>query len=102
MIQSRSDQPSLVTGPLAARLRRDPAAAGAFSNALTELTDPVLKVAIPTALALAGVLTEEAADWCRGEIARQSASKDPELGFDLQTAAVRGVAVALTDILLGG
>jgi hypothetical protein len=102
MIHSAGDQSFIVTGPLTARLRRDPDAAIAFSNNLATITDPILKVAIPTALAVADVFTEQVADWCRTEIVKQSHSQDPELGFDLQTLAVRGVTVALSDVLLGG
>jgi N-acetylglucosamine-6-phosphate deacetylase len=68
MTRTGGDQSVLVTGPLVARLRRDTDAASVFANALVTATDPVLKAAIPTALALADVFTEQLADWCRTEI----------------------------------
>jgi len=101
MIQTGADQSFLVTGPLSARLRRDSEAVRAFEDALDASTDPVMKAAIPSALGIAGALTQSAADWCAAEIERQSASENADLGFDLRTAAVQGVTVTLIDALQG-
>jgi hypothetical protein len=40
---------NLVTGPLSARLRRDPEAVRAFEDTLEVTSDPVMKAAIPSA-----------------------------------------------------
>ena len=101
MLQAGENQSFVVTGPLSARLRRDPDAARAFEDALDASTDPVMKAAIPSALALAGTLTQPAADWCTAEIERQGAIGNTDLGFDLRTATVRGVTVSLIDTLQG-
>jgi hypothetical protein len=101
MIQTGEDQAFLVTGPLSGRLRRDPEAVRAFEDTLDASTDPVMKAAIPSALGIAGALTQAAADWCAAEIERQSAYDSTDLGFDLQTGTVRGVAITLTDVLQG-
>ncbi len=63
------------SGPLSARLRRDPEAVHAFEDGLDASTDPVMKAAIPSTLGMAGALTQPAADWCTAEIERQSASE---------------------------
>jgi hypothetical protein len=101
MIQAGENQTFLVTGPLSARLRRDSEAVRAFEDNLDASTDPVMKAAIPSALGIAGALTQPAADWCAAEIERQSAGDITDLGFDLRTATVRGVAITLTDVLQG-
>jgi hypothetical protein len=101
IIQTGDDQTFLVAGPLSARLRRDPEAVRMFEDALDIATDPVMKAAIPSALGIAGALTQRAADWCTAEIARQHASDDTDLGFDLRTGTVRGVAITLAEVLQG-
>ena len=101
MLQTGEDQTFLVTGPLSARLRRDPGAARMFEANLDIGMDPVMKAAIPTALDMAGILMQSAADWCTAEIERQSANDSTDLGFDLQSGTVRGVAITLTDVLEG-
>lgn len=101
MIQAGDDQTFLVAGPLTARLRRDPEAVRVFEDSLDASTDPVMKAAIPSALGIAGALSQRAADWCGAEIERQYASDTTELGFDVRTGAVRGVAITLTDVLQG-
>ena len=101
MIQTGEDQTFLVTGPLSARLRRDPEAVRVFEDTLDASTEPVMKAAIPSALSIAGVLAQQTADWCAAEIERQSANGSTDLGFDLRTGAVRGVAITLTDVLQG-
>ena len=101
IIETGEDQTFLVTGPLSARLRRDSEAVRAFEDNLDASTDPVMKAAIPSALGIAGALTQSAADWCAAEIERQSASDITDLGFDLRTATVRGVAITLIDVLQG-
>ena len=101
IIETGEDQTFLVTGPLSARLRRDSEAVRAFEDNLDVSTDPVMKAAIPSALGIAGALTQSAADWCAAEIERQSASDITDLGFDLRTATVRGVAITLIDVLQG-
>ena len=73
----------------------------AFEDNLDASTDPVMKAAIPSALGIAGALTQSAADWCTAEIERQSASDIADLGFDLRTATVRGVAITFIDVLQG-
>lgn len=100
-IQTGEDQTFLVTGPLSARLRRDSEAVQAFEGALDANTDPVMKAAIPSALGMAGALTQPAVDWCAAEIERQSANGSTDLGFDLRTGIVRGVAITLIDVLQG-
>ncbi|HXZ69897.1 MAG TPA: hypothetical protein VEH31_03365 [Streptosporangiaceae bacterium] len=101
MIQAGDDQTFLVTGPLSVRLRRDPEPVRAFEDALDASTDPVMKAAIPSALGIAGALTQRAADWCAAEIERQYACDSIDLGFDMRTGTVRGVAITLTDVLQG-
>ena len=101
MIQTGDDQIFLVSGPLTARLRRDSEAASAFEDDVAAGTDPIMKAAIPSALAVAGALTPRTADWCTREIERQFATESPDLGFDLRAGTVRGVAVALSDVLQG-
>lgn len=101
MIKTGDNQAFLVTGPLAARLRRDPEAVRAFEDTLDANTDPVMKAAIPSALGIAGALTQRAADWCGAEIERQYTSECTDLGFDVRTGTVRGVAITLTDVLQG-
>jgi hypothetical protein len=101
MIQTGDDQTFLVTGPLSARLRRDQEAVRTFEEALDVTSDPVMKAAIPSALGVAGALTQRAADWSAAEIERQYASDSTEFGFDLRTGTVRGVAIALTEVLQG-
>jgi hypothetical protein len=100
-IQTGEDQTFLVTGPLSARLRRDSEAVQAFEGALDANTDPVMKAAIPSALGMAGALTQPAVDWCAAEIERQSANGSTDLGFDLRTGIVRGMAITLIDVLQG-
>jgi hypothetical protein len=95
------DQVFLFSGPLSARLRRDVEALRAFEEILDASIDPIMKAAIPSALAMAGALTQPAADRCTAEIQRQSASESTDLGFDLRTGIVGGVAVTLTDVLQG-
>ncbi len=95
------DQTFLLTGPLSARLRRDPDAVHEFAASLDAATDPTLKAAIPSALTIAGVLTQAVADWCSSEIERQLHSERAELGYDIQTGSARGVAAILLDILQG-
>jgi hypothetical protein len=101
MIQTGEDQTFLITGPLSARLRRDPEAVRALEGTLHASADPVMKAAIPSALGIAGALTQRAADWCATEIERQYADESTELGFDMRTGTVRGVAITLTDVLKG-
>lgn len=101
MIQSGEDEAFLVTGPLSARLRRDPEAVRAFERKLNGSTGPLMKAAIPSALSMAGALTQMVADWCAAEIERQSTSGTTDLGFDLRTGTVRGVVITLTDVLQG-
>jgi hypothetical protein len=101
MIQTGEDQTFLVTGPLSARLRRDLEAVRTFADTLDASTDPVMKAAIPSALGIAGALTQRAADWCAAEIEQQYASDSTDLGFDLRTGTIRGVAITLTDVLQG-
>lgn len=101
MVQTGEDQVFLVSGPLAARLHRDVEAVRAFEESLDASTDPIMKAAIPSALGIAGALTQRAADWSTAEIERQSASDSTDLGFDLRTGTVRGVSITLTDVLQG-
>jgi len=101
MIQTGEDQTFLVTGPLSARLRRDPEAVRAFEDTLEVTSDPVMKAAIPSALGIAGALTQRVADWCAAELERQSTGGGADLGFDVRTGTVRGVAITLTDVLQG-
>jgi hypothetical protein len=101
MLQTRDDQTFLVSGPLSARLRRDPEAVRAFEDSLNVSTDPAMKAAIPSALGMAGALSQPTADWCAAEIERQYASGRTDLGFDLRTGTVRGVTITLVEVLQG-
>jgi hypothetical protein len=101
MLQTGEDQTFLVTGPLSARLRRDPEAVRTLEDNLDTDTDSVMKAAIPSAVEMAGAFTQSAVDWCAAEIERQSEKDSPDLGFDLRTGTVRGVAITLIDVLQG-
>jgi hypothetical protein len=92
---------NFVTGPLSARLRRDPEAVRAFEDTLEVTSDPVMKAAIPSALGIAGALTQRVADWCAAELERQYTGGGADLGFDVRAGIVRGVAITLTDVLQG-
>ncbi|MFZ5480839.1 MAG: NACHT domain-containing protein [Myxococcota bacterium] len=90
----------VVAAPLAARLARDAdARALLHQTVLQGRASALQRAAIPTILKIAGGVTPDLERWCREEIVRQSRTDAPELGLDLRLGEVRGVSLALMDVI---
>ncbi|MGH7778484.1 MAG: hypothetical protein ACREQR_01480 [Candidatus Binataceae bacterium] len=92
---------ALVRG-LVRRLKRDPDAASALLAALNESVSASDKASIARSLASANGLSPELAGYCSREIRAQMALDCPDLGFDVVSGEIRGIALSLLDVLDGG